>query len=374
MSAQIDQLLHGSAAGKPKRAPAIDDLLKICSRYLPHEEVEQVHQAYLFAAEAHKGQVRLSHEDYITHPVASAITLADLKMDPTTLKAALLHDVPWDTSIPLSTLEKRFGKDVAHLVDGATKLNRLAVSDSDEHSRPPETGAVDSRAWAEGLRKMFIAMAEDSRVLLVKLAERLNNMESLSFLPKENRRQIASETLDIYAPLAGRLGIGQLKWQLEDWSLHYLDPEKYKEIATLLASRCEAREECVADVFHRLNDAIGNTGIAGELTGRPKHIYSIYRKMMERGVGFDQIYDLAAVRVIVDKNPECYLVLGVVHCLWPPIPGQARAAERIQNINSISEPTALERPKHCPWCSHGQCPTEWTTLTGLDTRFYNQVN
>ena len=297
MSAQIDQLLHGSAAGKPKRAPAIDDLLKICSRYLPHEEVEQVYQAYLFAAEAHKGQVRLSHEDYITHPVASAITLADLKMDPTTLKAALLHDVPWDTSIPLSTLEKRFGKDVAHLVDGATKLNRLAASDSDEHSHPPETGAVDSRAWAEGLRKMFIAMAEDSRVLLVKLAERLNNMESLSYLPEENRRQIASETLDIYAPLAGRLGIGQLKWQLEDWSLHYLDPEKYKEIATLLASRREAREEYVADVVHRLNDAIGNTGIAGELTGRPKHIYSIYRKMMERGVGFDQIYDLAAVRV-----------------------------------------------------------------------------
>ncbi|MBI4491564.1 MAG: bifunctional (p)ppGpp synthetase/guanosine-3',5'-bis(diphosphate) 3'-pyrophosphohydrolase [Chloroflexi bacterium] len=299
---------------------AWQDLLAEVEKYLGPADVETIRRGYAYAAECHAGQHRQSGEDYILHPLAAAQTLAEVRMDGTSIVAALLHDVPEDVGVPLSEIETRFGAEVARLVDGVTKLSKLRWLTIEEGR---ERRRVDEQAlWAENMRKMFLAMAEDIRVVLIKLADRLHNMRTLGHLPPEKRRRIAQETMDIYAPLANRLGIWQVKWQLEDLAFRHLDPEQYKYIATKLASRRQWREGYIQQAISVLKGEFASHGVRAEVSGRPKHIYSIYRKMQSRGVDIDQIYDQLAVRVLVGTVQECYTVLGIVHALWRPLPGQ----------------------------------------------------
>ncbi|GIK66290.1 MAG: (p)ppGpp synthetase [Chloroflexota bacterium] len=275
-----------------------------------------IEQAYVVAAKAHETQFRDSGKPYITHPVAVAEILAELNMDPPTIAAALLHDVVEDTEVSLDDIERQFGRDVALLVNGVTKIKQL----------PTEMGemrqAKKGDLQAEYLRQMFMAMGNDVRVILVKLADRLDNMRTLGSLSRDRQIRNARETLDIFAPLANRLGIGKIKWQLEDLSFRYLEPERYKELAELLASKRHEREEDIKYVILRLEDALRKHGIEGEVRGRPKHIYSIYRKMKRKEVDFEHVFDVRALRVMVPDVPTCYQVLGIVHQLWRPIHGE----------------------------------------------------
>src|SRR5438552_7311085 len=279
------------------------------SSHHPSADLKDVDRAFDFAVEAHEGQKRESGEPYVTHPIASAQILAELGIDPTAVEAALLHDVPEDTEYSLSDLEDRFGPEVAHLVDGVTKLSRFSTHTHEQQQ-------------AENIRKMFLAMAEDIRVVLIKLADRLHNMRTLAALPPHKQQRIAQETLEIYAPLANRLGIWQVKWQLEDLSFRYLEPEKYKEIATKLAARRQARERYIATAIAALQAELHGHAIQADVSGRPKHIYSIAKKMQRKSAEFGEIYDVYAIRVLVDELKDCYAALGVVHSLWRPIPGQ----------------------------------------------------
>lgn len=275
-----------------------------------------IEQAYVVAAKAHETQFRDSGKPYITHPVAVAEILAELNMDPPTIAAALLHDVVEDTEVSLEDIERQFGRDVALLVNGVTKIKQL----------PTEMGemrqAKKGDLQAEYLRQMFMAMGNDVRVILVKLADRLDNMRTLGSLSRDRQIRNARETLDIFAPLANRLGIGKIKWQLEDLSFRYLEPERYKELAELLASKRHEREEDIKYVILRLEEALRKYGIEGEVRGRPKHIYSIYRKMKRKEVDFEHVFDVRALRVMVPDVPTCYQVLGIVHQLWRPIHGE----------------------------------------------------
>ncbi len=268
-----------------------------------------VRLAYMTAYQAHDGQRRTSGEPYIDHPVAVANLLLELRLDKDTIAAALLHDVVEDTRITKEQLQHLFGTDVAHIVDGVTKLTSLEAKNKAE-------------AQAGTYRKMFIAMANDPRVVLVKLADRLHNMRTLSSLSVERQQRIARETIEIYAPLAHRLGIGQMKWELEDRAFAILRPEKYQEITRALASRRDVREKTVQRVIQRLQQLLEKEGVRADISGRPKHVYSIYRKMERKGVSLDQIYDQLAVRVVVDSVGECYRVLGLAHLAWPPVPGE----------------------------------------------------
>src|ERR687883_468880 len=288
-------------------------------KYLPTLDVETIRRAYAFAAEAHAPQLRESGEPYINHPLAVAETLASIHMDTATIVAALCHDVSEDCGVPMSELESRFGREVARLVDGVTKLDKMQFLHVEGEDSRPING---QELWAENMRKMFLAMAEDIRVVLIKLADRLHNMKTLQFRPPAKRRRVAQETMEIYAPLANRLGIWELKWQLEDLSFRHLEPEKYHEIAYKVASRRVARERYIQRVIEVLRGELDGHGIHADLSGRPKHIYSIYRKMQRRGVDVDQIYDQLAVRVLVQTIPDCYSTLGVVHSIWRPLPGQ----------------------------------------------------
>jgi GTP pyrophosphokinase len=286
-------------------------------------DLATVRKAYEFAKDAHGSQTRKSGEPYVIHPLATAILLADLHLDCAAIQAALLHDVPEDTHVTLEQVRSTFGPEVAELVDGVTKLSRISwsvIEDSKRVNLKPKDDEVS--AWAENLRKMFLAMAEDIRVVLIKLADRLHNMSTLIYLPEHKRREIAQETLEIYAPLASRLGIWQFKWHLEDFSFRHLEPTKYKEIAAMLASRRDSRERYINGVIEILKEEMEKGGLEAEVNGRPKHIYSIYRKMQRRGVDFAEIYDLLAVRVLVNEIPDCYSALGIVHSLWHPLPGQ----------------------------------------------------
>ncbi|MCC7370013.1 MAG: bifunctional (p)ppGpp synthetase/guanosine-3',5'-bis(diphosphate) 3'-pyrophosphohydrolase [Chloroflexi bacterium] len=295
-------------------------LLEQVSTYLTPSDVDAVRRAFEFARDAHEGQLRESGDPYITHPLAVTETVAELQLDATTVIAALLHDVAEDCDVSIADLETRFGPEVARLVDGVTKLSRVPwFHENGEQVFQP----VDKQTiWAESMRKMFLAMADDIRVVLIKLADRLHNMRTLDARPVEKRRRVAQETMDIYAPLAARLGIGQIKWQLEDLSFRHLEPSIYKEIAGQLSNRRVEREEYIARVISRLREELESVGVQADITGRPKHIYSIYRKMRSRQADISQIYDLLAVRVLVDTLPECYSVLGQVHALWRPMPGQ----------------------------------------------------
>jgi len=291
-------------------------LIEKAQGYLPPQKMALVEDAYNFALKAHEGEVRKSGEPYVEHPLATALTLAELQLDASTLAAALLHDVPENCGIPISEIEARFGPEVAKLVDGTTKLDKLSWRGED---------VVLKQAQAENLRKVLVAMAEDLRVVFIKLADRLHNMRTLDILSPERRRHIAQETLEIFAPLAHRLGIWELKWQLEDLSFRYLEPRKYRQVVNLVAARRAQREGFIAQVIQLLKGEFDRAGLKAEMSGRPKHLYSIYQKM-ERysalGKDFDDIHDLLALRVLVDTVPDCYSAVGVIHSLWRPLPDE----------------------------------------------------
>jgi len=299
----------------------IDALLAKASDYVPEDKLEIITTAYDFAESAHNGQMRLSGEPFIIHPLQTALLLADLKLDANTLAAALLHDVVEDNEdIEVADVEKKFGPEVARLVDGVTKLTNAELV-TPGIATTPQAG----HAQAETIRKMLMAMAVDIRVVLIKLADRLHNMQTIQHLPAEKRIEKAQETLDIYAPLAHRLGIWEIKWQLEDLAFQQLNPESYKSISTMLNTKRTEREVYVWKVQGILQGELETAGIRAEVTGRPKHIYSIHKKTLkyaEMTKSMDDIYDLFALRVLVDDLAGCYAALGVVHNKWHPLPGQ----------------------------------------------------
>src|SRR4030043_1002556 len=289
--------------------------IELASTYLPEDKIPLIKEAYEFAAKAHQGQVRKTGEPYLEHPMKVAMILAELHLDAETLAAALLHDVPEDCGVSLDEIGAKFGLQVVKLVDGVTKLNKLA-------SRA-RAGEARSKAQAENLRKMLLATAEDLRVVLIKLADRLHNMRTLGVLPAEKRRAIAQETLEIYAPLAHRLGMREAKWQLEDLAFRYLKPRVYHQIARLVAGKRVEREGFVNEVSEMLSQELDKAGIKAKVYGRPKHIYSIYQKMSKydaKGKKSGGIHDLFALRLLVDSVSDCYKALGVTHNLWHPMP------------------------------------------------------
>jgi GTP pyrophosphokinase len=281
----------------------------------PADEVAVIRRACTLGVRAHEGQSRASGEPYFTHALAVAQILSDLRLDHETIAAALLHDVVEDTAITLDEVRRDFGARVATLVDGVTKMAAIPELPGDGDERR-------ERVQSESLRKMLLAMAEDVRVVLIKLADRLHNLRTLGALPEASQRRIARETMDIFAPLANRLGIWQVKWELEDLSFRYLEPEAYKETARLLAERRIDREQFIADFIQTLQGLLGEAGIRAEVTGRPKHIYGIWRKMQRKGRDFERIYDVRAVRILVDDIRDCYAALGIVHTRWQFIPGE----------------------------------------------------
>ncbi len=287
-------------------SPTADGLVGQLAEYMPNADSDLVRRAYALASIAHEGQWRQSGEAYINHPVSVACILLDMQMDEATVAAALLHDVVEDTSISLTDIAELFDEEISQLVDGVTKLSVLEMKSKEE-------------AQAGTYRKMFIAMANDPRVVLIKLADRLHNMQTIDATAPEKQQRIARETLSIYAPLAHRLGIWHMKSQLEDISFKVLKPEKYHEIVRQIAMRREARQRIVSRVIGQLQQELEKEGIEAEISGRPKHIYSIYRKMERKGVSIDQIYDQLAVRVIVPEVSDCYRVLGIVHSKWTPV-------------------------------------------------------
>ncbi|MBE9482855.1 MAG: bifunctional (p)ppGpp synthetase/guanosine-3',5'-bis(diphosphate) 3'-pyrophosphohydrolase [Chloroflexi bacterium] len=289
-------------------------LIDKAREYLPPEKIAIVEDAYNFALEAHQGEVRQSGEPYIEHPLETAMTLAELQLDATALAAALLHDVPENCDIPISEIQAKFGAEVAKLVDGVTRLAKLSWSGE---------GVATGEVQAENLRKMLVAMAEDLRVVFIKLADRLHNMRTLDHLSPERQLRIAQETLAIYAPLAHRLGIWELKWQLEDLSFRYLESGKYHQIANLVAAQRTQRERFITQVIQILKAEFDKVNLKADISGRPKHIYSIYQKMEKYyalGKHYDDIHDLLALRVLVDTVPDCYSAVGVIHSFWRPLP------------------------------------------------------
>jgi len=283
--------------------------------YSPDADVDLVGRAYRVAAEAHKGQTRQSGEPYVNHSLAVADILADLHLDSASLAAALLHDVPEDTTVTLENLRAEFGDEVSKLVDGVTKLQRIQdLSRSHRGER--------ALAQAENVRKVFLASVDDIRVVMIKLADRLHNMRTLHYLPPEKQTRISQETLDVYAPLANRLGIWELKWQLEDLALQYLQPADYHEISSQLAEKRQEREKYIERVIQIVRTRLSEEDLQATLTGRPKHLYSIYRKMEEKRRSFEEIYDVRGVRILVDKVRDCYAVLGIIHSMWRPIHGE----------------------------------------------------
>jgi len=290
-----------------KKEEAYNRLIEIIKSYQPDETCENIRKAYELADEAHKEQKRVNGDPYILHPLAVAEILADMEIDTTTITASLLHDVVEDTEYMLEDIERIFGKEVAFLVDGVTKLNRLDY-------RTKEDQQVNS------MRKMFLAMAKDIRVVVIKLADRLHNMRTLKYMRSEKQKRIAQETLEIYAPLAHRLGIFNIKWELEDLSFRYMEPDKYYDLVDQMKEKRKVREEIVNEAIDVLKKTLTESSISFEINGRPKHFYSIYKKMKKDNRDLSQIYDLYAIRVIVDTVQDCYGVLGIVHSLWKPLP------------------------------------------------------
>ena len=319
-----DTLGGGSGLGIAV-AETADKLLARVASYLPENSMGLIADAYHFAVRSHDGQMRMSGDPYIAHPLEIALYLTELRLDEQTIAASLLHDVVEDCDVPLDELSRRFGPEIAKLVDGVTKLTRL---DSRIHDplNAIANGADDPDSlYAESLRKMLVSMAEDIRVVLIKLADRMHNMRTLDALPPEKRRRIAQETLDIYSPLAHRLGIWEIKWQLEDMAFRHLDVDQYREISRMLAAKRVERETYVDQVSETLRGQLETVGVKAEVSGRPKNIYSTYRKIKKyeaQGKELRDIYDLFALRVLVDQDADCYRALGAVHQLWRPIPGQ----------------------------------------------------
>ncbi|MDH7481094.1 MAG: bifunctional (p)ppGpp synthetase/guanosine-3',5'-bis(diphosphate) 3'-pyrophosphohydrolase [Armatimonadota bacterium] len=300
--------------------PAIQNIVEKMKKYASQQDIELVGKAYAFAEKAHEGQFRLSGEPYINHPVATAAILSELEMDAKSIAAALLHDVIEDGHITREEIEKEFGKEIAQLVDGVTKLK---LADFEPRSTEGESGKKrqsEVRRSAENLRKIFLAMAHDFRVMVIKLADRLHNMRTLSALPEERRLKVANETLQIFAPLAHRLGIWQIKWQLEDLAFKYVEPKAYADIVEKVSKTRREREQELNNVIETIRARLEKEGLKAEIQGRPKHLYSIHQKMASQEIDFRDIYDLTAIRIIVDTVPECYQVLGIVHDQWMPIP------------------------------------------------------
>ncbi len=275
-----------------------------------------IERAFRRAEEAHRGQMRKSGQPYIAHCVAVAQILADMHLDATTIAAALLHDIVEDTGVTIEDVEKEFGKKIAELVEGVTKLKKLPTDVGSMHGGKPGDREM------EYLRKMFLAMGADFRVILIKLADRLHNMRTLGYMPPHKQVEKAKETLEIFAPIANRLGIWQIKWELEDLAFRYLDPQKYREIASQLDERRSDREAYLKRTIAYIQEHFAREGLKAEIQGRPKHIYSIYRKMERKNLPFSQIYDVRAIRIIVDTVPQCYQALGIIHNIFHAIPGE----------------------------------------------------
>ena len=296
------------------------DLISRVRRYHPSDDISMIEKAYKIAYAAHEGQVRKSGEPYIIHPLCVAIILADLELDKETIEAGLLHDVVEDTIMTEEEIEKEFGPDVALLVDGVTKLQQINFP-SDKGNGDNKT-ADQQEMQAENLRKMFLAMAKDIRVIMIKLADRLHNMRTLKYQPPAKQQKIARETMEIYAPIAQRLGISKIKVELDDLSLKYLEPDVYYDLVDKIAVRRSEREEYIQQIVDEVTEHMKNAGIKSQIDGRVKHFFSIYKKMKNQSKTLDQIYDLFAVRIIVDSVKDCYAALGVIHEMYKPIPGR----------------------------------------------------
>jgi GTP pyrophosphokinase len=314
----------------------LETLIEEIPKYQPGADLDVLARAYQFSAASHQGQQRASGEPYLSHPLEVANLLVDFKMDVTTVTAGLLHDVLEDTAATKADLEREFGREIAELVDGVTKIGKLAFSSREERQ-------------AENFRKMLVAMARDLRVLMIKLADRLHNMRTLDYLPSDKAKKIAQETLDIYAPLAHRLGMAKVKAELEDLGLRTLNPADYVDLQKRVAKRRLEREADINQVIAILQRKLAEVGIDSQIRGRPKHFYSIWKKMHDQGREFDEIYDLTAVRVITASVRDCYGALGVIHSLWKPVPGRFKDFIAMPKVNMYqSLHTTVIGPKGDP--------------------------
>jgi guanosine-3',5'-bis(diphosphate) 3'-pyrophosphohydrolase len=290
-------------------AVRLEDIVERIQHYHPEADVDLLRRAYIFSAKAHQGQTRLSGEAYLNHPIEVAAILADLKLDAATVATGLLHDTIEDTSVTPEEVKSMFGDEVAMLVDGMTKLSRMELQSREQRE-------------ADNFRKMIVAMAKDIRVILIKLADRLHNMRTLKSLPPDKQKRIAQETLDIYAPLANRLGISKIKTELEDLAFMYLNPEAYRDLSQKVMKRRIERESYINELMEIMRRQLAEHGYKGEVKGRPKHFYSIWQKMQKQGIAFEDVYDLIAIRIITDTKVNCYAIMGLIHSLWTPVPGR----------------------------------------------------
>jgi len=300
---------------KPTQTPEeatsadFDRLIKLVEVYLSEGDIKQIKNAFEFACGAHQGQVRKTGECFINHPVQVALILAEMRMDADSITAAILHDTVEDTKVTLATIQKKFSKSVSDLVDGVTKITRLEIESLSEQQ-------------VQNIRKMLLAMSKDIRVIIIKLADRLHNMRTLQALSEDRRIFKARETMEIFAPLANRLGINSIKWELEDLSFYYLEPARFRQVSRMVKESRKAREEYLDSSIAMLAQELERAEVTAKINGRPKHLYSIYQKMAQKGKDFSEIYDLIALRVIVNTVAECYSCLGIVHTIWPPMPGR----------------------------------------------------
>jgi len=310
---------------------SIEDILRRVQAYRPGEDLGLLRKAYEFSAFEHKAQKRLSGEPFLSHPLEVASVLADMRLDPICLAAGMLHDVVEDTPTTSERIRQEFGLDVARIVEGVTKISRI------EFSRPEEQ-------QAENLRKMVLAMVDDIRVVLVKLADRLHNMRTLEFLPAEKRQRIASETLEIYAPIAHRLGMGRIRGELEDLAFQHLEPEGYADVKKALENRRKVNEDFLKEVCAAFESKMKEHSIPARIEGLIKRLYSIWQKLRRQHISVDQVYDLLAIRIITDSVKNCYAALGVIHNLWRPVPGRIKDLDRKSTRLNSSHPSRSRMP------------------------------